>query len=157
MTQQLNQVIYLSQAAIPIDARALNRIQNSSVRNNLKRRISGFLIYRSGYFLQFLEGRLDRLDPLLKVIEADERHRSFEIVHRGTTDRRIVQGWNMAVFNLEALSPYINDDTDPRLPLLDAMLSIQQLSTMGTSQLRAAIERTRRDILTAPADAQRAA
>ncbi len=139
VAEQMMQLVYLSRVTQPIDARELSRIQNASVRNNQRTRISGFLMYRSGCFLQFLEGRPSKLLPLKERIAADPRHTDFEIVYEGVQPRRLTAGWDMAVFNLDALSPHFAIDGDPRLPLLDALLSVHHLNVEGSDALRVAV------------------
>jgi hypothetical protein len=139
LVEQMMQLIYLSRATQPINARELSRIQNVSVRNNQRTRISGFLMYRSGCFLQFLEGKPSKLLPLKERIAVDPRHTDFEVVYEGTQSRRLTAGWNMAVFNLDTLSPHLAVEGDPRLPLLDALLAVHHLNVEGSEALRSAV------------------
>jgi len=78
----------------------------TSLRNNARDGITGFLHSEQDHFLQYLEGPHDAVMTKLAKIQKDPRHYNFMILADGTTDERLYPGWDMG--QLEALHP---DDT----------------------------------------------
>lgn len=91
----MHQLIYTSEARQDLMPDDLFRIVEQSARNNPSADITGFLIYRNGRFLQFLEGPLMSLETLLAQLAADDRHRSLQVVGRLPIAERSFPRWRM--------------------------------------------------------------
>ncbi|GEM_PF-672983 len=136
MHHPLRQVVYISRASGRIAARDLVRIQSDSLPRNLRLRVSGFLIYSGGYFLQMLEGPNAAILETLERIAADDRHTDITRVYDRPGDRRLARGWSMAVFNLDQYGDPSHLDGDPRLGLVEATLNMTQIQHRAHNRLR---------------------
>lgn len=94
-------VIYGSSAHRPLSDSELLAILETSRRNNAKWGITGMLLYRSGNFLQVLEGEEDVIDELLERIHSDPRHHEVIEYSRRTITEREFGEWLMGFTNLE--------------------------------------------------------
>lgn len=74
---------------------ALRRILSSSKRNNAESGITGFLIFDGDTFLQVLEGPKEDVVATFARIEADDRHRSIDILGWQPADDRSFRQWAM--------------------------------------------------------------
>ncbi|SEP58735.1 PAS domain S-box-containing protein/diguanylate cyclase (GGDEF) domain-containing protein [Ectothiorhodospira magna] len=97
---QVYYVIYVSKASAEVDQIALKTILEQSQRNNQRLGITGFLIYRHGYFLQLLEGRQEVLNSLVERIINDPRHQQIQIVGRGYAPHRLFSDWSMGYWQI---------------------------------------------------------
>jgi hypothetical protein len=91
----VHHIIYLSHATRPIDSAALDRILETSRRNNPANGITGLLIHRGGNFIQYLEGEEPDLRRLYATICADPRHAGTTVLSEGPIPRRQFTGWTM--------------------------------------------------------------
>lgn len=91
-------VVYVSRARLSgrIGAREVDRIIETSRRNNPAAGITGGLIFTELHFAQVLEGPTEALDALVSRIQADPRHDRFTIVERQPIDFRRFGTWSMA-------------------------------------------------------------
>jgi hypothetical protein len=65
--------------------------------------ITGLLMHKKGYFLQWLEGPQQAVMDLYLKIEKDERHKDPIILHQGHHEKRVFPDWSMAFSHLSVL------------------------------------------------------
>lgn len=108
---------YLSSASAPFDARALERLLETSRRNNRAAGLSGMLLYADEHFIQTLEGEEREVDAAFERITADTRHRNIIVALREDVDDRLFGDWSMGFHRLtreETVAiPGFNDYLDP--------------------------------------------
>ena len=66
--------------------------------------MTGFLIFRGGYFLQLLEGLESDVRTTLGRIERDSRHSSITVFGEFKSEKRLLPGWSMARVDLTEMS-----------------------------------------------------
>lgn len=88
-------LIYVSYATSKPDSEVLKGIAEVSHLNNIKRDVSGMLIYLDGKFLQILEGEKDTVLTLYNKILRDPRHEKVRILIEGDLQKRNFKNWAM--------------------------------------------------------------
>lgn len=91
----LYQVTYISRSTLNSNNihEKLEEIQTIASSKNARKKISGVLVYRAGYFLQRLEGETITIKSLIKKISMDSRHTNFRILEHGEISERQYQDW----------------------------------------------------------------
>lgn len=118
-------VLYRSKAVKTLDEKTVVDIVATSIRNNQRDGLTGFLHTEQSHFLQFLEGPRAPLMRKVAQIRKDRRHINFIILADGETDARLFPDWDMGTLpaSISALMPkewmYPSPIVDP-LPLLHA-------------------------------------
>jgi hypothetical protein len=92
----LERLIYRSTAVSVDCATDFDRIVAVSARNNRRCGITGAVTLCDGLYVQVLEGKSARLDPLLAIIAQDPRHKDVHILGRWTVTGRLFPSWSMA-------------------------------------------------------------
>ncbi len=87
--------IYISQAVGEPSEDDLFDLLEQCRRNNVKKGLSGMLMYGDGTYLQCLEGEPADVDELLKTIDADPRHTAVKILRRVPITSRQFTDWSM--------------------------------------------------------------
>jgi hypothetical protein len=75
-------------------------VKNSRTFNSANG-VTGCLLYREGYFLQFLEGRKEIIDGLLMRICNDKRHKNMQVILKGMVKKRLFSDWSMGHWNMD--------------------------------------------------------
>lgn len=75
-------------------------ITNTSIKNNLRDKITGMLLAIEGHYLQFLEGKEKEVLALLEKIKSDTRHKDLVVWVMGFQDHRIFTEWSMGSWML---------------------------------------------------------
>lgn len=84
----LYQIIYTSRAVKDITHLDLYNILQTSIDENKKHNITGFLIYKNGHFRQLIEGSEPDIKQLYQNIVNDQRHEVTETnVSRSVSNR----------------------------------------------------------------------
>jgi hypothetical protein len=105
MTKDLCRLVYRSESRIDHnDDVALDGIFRTSVKNNLRDRITGALALPDGKFVQVVEG--DKLDlvALMVRIRGDSRHFNVVVLGEWLITARLFPGWAMARPDPEPMS-----------------------------------------------------
>lgn len=92
--------LYRSTATSRIRQRDVLSILSSSLRNNARDTITGFLHSDHGHYLQYLEGPHAAVMRKLAVIQRDPRHRDFRVLADGTLDERLFRDWDMGEIDM---------------------------------------------------------
>jgi hypothetical protein len=91
----LSFALYRSKAKKHLNATFVSQIIRTSMRNNKRDGLTGFLHTDKDHFLQYLEGPLDPLMHRLSVIHQDPKHYNFIILADGSIDARLFADWDM--------------------------------------------------------------
>ncbi|WP_225437433.1 BLUF domain-containing protein [Arthrobacter sedimenti] len=94
--KNLLSIVYSSTSAHPFKDEELNALLALSRENNARAHLTGMLLYRSGRFLQVIEGPADVLRERMSIIAADPRHLDIHILLQETIDERQFPDWTMA-------------------------------------------------------------
>lgn len=116
----IKQLVYVSQASRNLlDSQnsikfELNTICTKARELNGSIAVTGILLYKSGHFLQVLEGSGIVLKRLYEKISKDPRHCEVEQLAMIESEHRLFENWNMGLVNLDdfaELDLSIFDDT----------------------------------------------
>ncbi|MCC7049448.1 MAG: BLUF domain-containing protein [Alphaproteobacteria bacterium] len=88
--------VYVTSAIKPFGRQELLELLRHARRNNEAAGITGMLLYRSGNFIQAIEGPAEAVDRLLDRIALDPRHAGMIQVVRQPITRREFAAWSMA-------------------------------------------------------------
>jgi hypothetical protein len=91
----LIELVYISAAREPLDARALADLLTQARRNNAQKGLTGILLHCEGSFLQVLEGAAETVDGLYERIREDRRHQKVVRLSRKATTERTFGEWSM--------------------------------------------------------------
>ena len=92
------QIVYISVATRNLAPDELVTLCKSSVDNNRHDEISGFMLVKSGKYLQAIEGPKEVVeDAFIRIIQ-DERHNDLLVLSRRLTSRREFGRWEMACY-----------------------------------------------------------
>ena len=119
-TSNLIQLIYGSSAPTDMSEEELLAILEKSRENNRQRKITGILLFKSGNFLQVLEGEEEIVMDLYRTIQQDPRHGNVITVANRKIKERGFGDWQMAFVNLNSVKPeevpgyseFLNDPFD---------------------------------------------
>src|SRR4029453_15249816 len=90
------QIIYSSQATVPMSLADLEEILVDARAGNERRQVTGVLVYVEGVFMQILEGEEDVLRSLMHSIASDTRHTDVKVFHEAAVEHRTFTNWRMA-------------------------------------------------------------
>lgn len=96
----LVQVVYVSSATQPFSPEDLNELLRHSRARNAADGITGMLLYRSGNFIQAVEGPEAAIDRLLARIARDKRHQGLITIIRQPVAGRSFGDWSMGFDDL---------------------------------------------------------
>ncbi|MDQ8184856.1 BLUF domain-containing protein [Pelagicoccus sp. SDUM812002] len=113
----LVQIAYASSASTPFAKEDLISLLTKSRIKNQSGGITGLLLYKSGNFLQILEGESRIIKETLERIEADPRHRGFLTIFKRNIEEREFPDWSMAFRNL-------NDPETDKIPGFNEFLNL---------------------------------
>ena len=98
---RLISLTYVSASSELYNKNELMDILEASRRNNPKYNITGMLLYRSGYFIQALEGEERDVDAIYEKIKQDPRHQNILVVQKEAIEERAFGEWSMGFQNLD--------------------------------------------------------
>lgn len=91
----LRRLAYISSASHALSDAELRLLLNTCRAHNSRLRISGYLHYHQGSFIQVLEG-LDRsVHEMFERIRHDPRHHNLHVLIDETVSRRTFANWSM--------------------------------------------------------------
>ena len=91
----LYHLIYVSTAVEPMTEQQLLELLQQSRERNEDLRITGMLLYKSGHFMQVLEGDESDVLAIFASIERDPRHRDIETLESKYIQYRDFPDWSM--------------------------------------------------------------
>ena len=92
----LCQLFYLSRSLC--SPGEVNHILVSARRHNLRRGVTGLMLFSGGHFAQLLEGPPEALRETMAAIDADTRHTAVTRLVEGRMAQRRFKDWSMALF-----------------------------------------------------------
>ncbi len=98
-------LVYVSVETRLMTAQDIEKILETARTFNPSKNITGMLLYRTGYFIQALEGESADVRPLYEKISSDPRHRSVLMVYSKPIGKRAFGDWSMGFKNLEGIDP----------------------------------------------------
>lgn len=95
LPEPLFALMYSSDAAVKVEQSTLDKILETSRRNNKSIGVTGILLFRQGRFYQYLEGSERAVRGLYETIRADTRHTGLKVLlETGVAERRFAD-WIM--------------------------------------------------------------
>lgn len=88
-------LVYASRASVPFDERALRELAERSAAKNALLGVTGYLCFRSGRFLQYLEGEPQVVSSLMETIARDPRHVVLRRLDLDAREMRLFPTWHM--------------------------------------------------------------
>lgn len=107
-----------------------------SVRNNLRRDLTGFLLCDGARFVQVLEGGRGPVEACFAAIEQDWRHERVEVRRREYVPARVFPRWSMCAVTLSAREDALLD-ADIELDLRRASAGALDQHMRGIAQRHA--------------------
>lgn len=115
------QLIYSSSAVDLISDQELKKILQVARERNARDNITGLLLYKSGNFIQALEGPEEAVLKLYEKIQQDPRHTSIMTLVKEPIQARQFPDWSMGFQNVEKLdatelpgfSTFLNESFTP--------------------------------------------
>lgn len=98
---RLQFVIYASRAVDGIGETDFTDILKTARNYNRHNRITGYLVFNHGVFLQYLEGPDSVINDLFDRITRDRRHGDVTMLARGDLSERLFIDWSMGFQNLD--------------------------------------------------------
>ena len=96
-------LVYFSEALTEFDHEELAELCRISSVNNLKVDVTGYLYFRDGNFLQYLEGKKSVVTKLMKKIQADDRHTIKQVIYDDANEDRRFPDWSMRYLLLDSV------------------------------------------------------
>ncbi|MBA4264265.1 MAG: hypothetical protein C0453_04220 [Comamonadaceae bacterium] len=90
------QIIYSSVASTPMQLEDLEDLLEQAQCRNVRKGITGALVYVDGHFLQILEGEREGVQKLMARISGDLRHETVTILQESEISFAAFSEWNMA-------------------------------------------------------------
>ncbi|MGE3724157.1 MAG: BLUF domain-containing protein [Candidatus Sericytochromatia bacterium] len=94
----LNYLLYLSQPVSEMNDSELIHLLFKARERNKQKQVSGLLMYRPAYFMQYLEGESDTVKMVFELIESDRRHKNLLILDQGEIPARLFPTWSMGFY-----------------------------------------------------------
>ncbi len=122
-------ICYVSSARVDITEDELTALFRTTENNNTSNNITGILLYKSGKFLQVLEGEETVLKSLYEKIEADPRHNNIFVILNQKCKRRIFENYASRFSivkskeELQTIETYLNQiEESPNLKYVKGLL-----------------------------------
>jgi len=105
----INYLIYVSSAVKPMSEQEIQDMLVPARIKNSRLQITGLLVYRSGNFIQYIEGPQDSIQSLYQSICKDIRHRDMTVLDENTVNVRLFGDWEMA-YKLYSDTPVFDEN-----------------------------------------------
>jgi hypothetical protein len=96
-------LIYVSSAVKLMNDDELFNLLEQCRKKNITLGITGMLLYKSGSFMQMLEGDKEIVLELYNTISEDERHKDVSKIISGDIKQRNFKDWSMGFYNMNKL------------------------------------------------------
>lgn len=87
-------LLYVSQATTPLEKETHLALREKAVLQASQEGITGLLLFRQGFFLQYLEGTGPTLHELFRQIRGTYRHFNVRILSEGSLQERLFSDWS---------------------------------------------------------------
>lgn len=95
-------LVYVSSATRLMTPAELRELLTVSRTNNAAAGISGMLLYKSGNFIQVLEGSKSAVESTFAKISRDTRHRGCLVLLRAQQEQRDFEEWSMGFYDMDS-------------------------------------------------------
>lgn len=109
MSNGIHQLIYISRSDKDMTVQDVNRLVDSARERNKKNNVTGMLLYRGGFFLQYLEGDVFDVSYTFKKIRDDRRHKNVKLILSQNSNERIFPTWSMNYRPEDEYHPLLKD------------------------------------------------
>lgn len=102
MNEPVYYITYTSRLSMRyfLDTQVIHELCEQAHHNNQVHGVTGFLLFRQGRFLQYIEGQRDAIKQLYSNIQRDPRNVDTQILLEGTRDERLFDQWAMHCVDL---------------------------------------------------------
>src|SRR5690606_6364759 len=87
--------VYTSIASPDLTEEGVQSMLATAREHNASAEITGLLLFRSGTFIQFIEGSAEEIDQLIFRIRRDDRHQDVRVIIEEAVDHRRFPDWRM--------------------------------------------------------------
>ena len=103
MNHQIQYYVYASKINLTqiFDHNLFTDIREQAQSNNQHHHITGFLLFKDGKFLQYIEGQKAVCEQLFNTIKQDRRHKEIVVLDQGQLEKRYYQQWLMNCYNMD--------------------------------------------------------
>mgnify|MGYP001106916574 CR=1 FL=1 len=116
-------LVYISEADQLFEPSTLQALADNANRRNRLLSITGFLTYKEGQFLQYLEGGEKAVNDLMNTIQNDPRHTVIKVIKIPGQPQRYLNGWHMRYLSgLDLKSVSLDDLLAGTLNKLDSKI-----------------------------------
>ncbi len=88
-------LVYRSRALVAPESVESRAILSSSLRNNARHGLTGFLHHEPELFIQYIEGPGESISRLWARLVVDQRHQDPTIIGKGLIGHRFFEDWRM--------------------------------------------------------------
>lgn len=107
---QIFSLTYCSRAAPNLSDPEIDAIVVAARSNNAGRHITGWLVFGSGIFFQWLEGKREDVKRLMRSISADARHNTIVILSESDdVGERLFEDWDMELVSADDIREVLLD------------------------------------------------
>ena len=92
---KLKYLVYTSIASLDLAEDSLESMLATAREHNASADITGLLLFRSGTFVQFLEGSAEEIELLMSRIRRDDRHQDVRVIIEEPVEHRRFPDWRM--------------------------------------------------------------
>lgn len=87
-------IVYISQATIDFNKNLIKELADNAAAHNAHTEITGYLWFKKGQFVQYIEGHESDIDNLMAQITTDKRH---QVLYQQTTscNAKRFPNWSM--------------------------------------------------------------
>ena len=110
MAEDLYALVYVSKSLCQFDDCSLSSLTKSAAVYNNANNVTGFISFKDGFFVQYLEGAKPDVSYLMHKIRDDKRHLVLDEVVIGHLDKRNFLGWDMQLLNHSHLANLAFED-----------------------------------------------
>ncbi|WP_419213133.1 BLUF domain-containing protein [Maribacter sp. X9] len=100
-------LVYRSTAQEDFNDSGIRKMLEHAKKNNLKKHITGCLLYHNNTFIQLLEGEEQEVRNLYRQIKMDSRHKDICVLHIEENINPLFSKFSMVYNNLDDLSDQI--------------------------------------------------
>jgi len=108
--EDIFQLVYVSEACPDLSYTDLENILYSARKKNVELNVTGLLIFRDGFFIQYLEGKESHVKEILGRIVQDRRHKKVRVIGEWTSTNRLFENWSMSFIDgdlIDQLHPFL--------------------------------------------------
>ena len=132
---ELSFLLYVSQATDSLSEEAQTALREKTLLYGQRENVTGVLVYRKGFFMQYLEGHEEELLDLFQKLRGNPRHFNVRVLSRGTLDKRLFNDWSVRWVNQDNSGP----SSQSLIDLFETVLSPR--GSTSTNEISAVLRR----------------